>query len=111
MVSFGGLAGVRGVVQVRLVVQVLLVLLRRRPAGGAGGSTDLAAPLVGDELAEPAHLALRALLAVPLQGGVPIEVDGHVIGAVGVSGATSADEDNELARIAAEAFAAEAVAA
>jgi glc operon protein GlcG len=42
--------------------------------------------------------------AVPLQGGIPIEVDGQVIGAVGVSGATSADEDNELAGIGARAL-------
>ncbi len=55
--------------------------------------------------------ALHLARAVPLQGGIPIEVDGHVIGAVGVSGATSADEDNELATIAAAAFASEAVAA
>src|ERR687896_68654 len=48
--------------------------------------------------------ALHLARAVPLQGGIPIEVDGHVIGAVGVSGATSADEDNELATIAAAAF-------
>jgi glc operon protein GlcG len=47
--------------------------------------------------------------AVPLQGGIPIEVDGHVIGAVGVSGATSADEDNELAGIGAQALDSSAV--
>src|ERR687889_769676 len=47
--------------------------------------------------------ALHLARAVPLQGGIPIEYDGHVIGAVGVSGATSADEDNELATIAAAA--------
>src|SRR3954463_6144575 len=41
--------------------------------------------------------ALHLARAVPLQGGVPIEHDGHVIGAIGVSGATSADEDAELA--------------
>ena len=35
--------------------------------------------------------------AVPLQGGVPILHEGHVVGAVGVSGASSADEDQELA--------------
>src|ERR671932_957314 len=50
--------------------------------------------------------ALHLARAVPLQGGIPIEHDGHVIGAVGVSGATSADEDNELARIGAMAVAA-----
>jgi glc operon protein GlcG len=47
--------------------------------------------------------ALHLARAVPLQGGIPIEYDGHVIGAIGVSGATSADEDNELATIAAAA--------
>src|ERR671925_1143463 len=50
--------------------------------------------------------ALHLARAVPLQGGIPIEHDGHVIGAIGVSGATSADEDNELARIGAAAIAA-----
>ena len=43
--------------------------------------------------------ALHLARAVPLQGGVPIEVDGEVVGAVGVSGASSADEDRELALI------------
>jgi glc operon protein GlcG len=33
----------------------------------------------------------------PLQGGVPIEVDGKVVGGVGVSGAASAQQDEELA--------------
>jgi glc operon protein GlcG len=33
----------------------------------------------------------------PLQGGVPIEVNGQIIGAVGVSGAASAQQDEELA--------------
>jgi glc operon protein GlcG len=33
----------------------------------------------------------------PLQGGVPIEVDGQVVGAVGVSGASSAQADDEIA--------------
>jgi uncharacterized protein GlcG (DUF336 family) len=39
----------------------------------------------------------------PLQGGVPITVDGQIIGAVGVSGANSALRDNEIALAAAEA--------
>jgi uncharacterized protein GlcG (DUF336 family) len=47
--------------------------------------------------------ALHLARAVPLQGGIPIEHDGQVIGAIGVSGATSADEDNELAQIGAAA--------
>jgi uncharacterized protein GlcG (DUF336 family) len=38
---------------------------------------------------------------------MPIEVAGEVIGAVGVSGARSADEDQALAVAGVEAFAAE----
>src|ERR671925_518166 len=48
--------------------------------------------------------ALHLARAVPLQGGVPIEYDGEVIGAVGVSGASSADEDRELALIGASSL-------
>lgn len=40
----------------------------------------------------------------PLQGGVPIEVDGAVVGAVGVSGAASAQQDEELALVGAKAL-------
>ena len=43
--------------------------------------------------------ALHLARAVPLQGGVPIEHEGEVVGAIGVSGATDADEDRELAEI------------
>src|SRR5262249_35357124 len=43
--------------------------------------------------------ALHLARAVPLQGGIPIVVEGQVVGAVGVSGASSADEDQELALI------------
>jgi glc operon protein GlcG len=44
----------------------------------------------------------------PLQGGVPIEVDGTVVGAVGVSGAASAQQDEELAIAGAAAVSASA---
>ena len=50
--------------------------------------------------------ALHLARAVPLQGGMPIVHDGEVIGAIGVSGASSADEDQELATIGAESLAA-----
>src|SRR5215216_2830160 len=43
--------------------------------------------------------ALHLARAVPLQGGEPIESYGVVIGAIGVSGATDADEDRELAEL------------
>lgn len=39
----------------------------------------------------------------PLQGGVPIVVEGETVGAVGVSGAASAQQDEDLALIAAAA--------
>ena len=50
----------------------------------------------------------------PLQGGVPIMIDGEVLGAVGVSGAASAQQDEEIAMVgatAAKGFGAKAVAA
>ena len=42
----------------------------------------------------------------PLRGGVPILVDGAIVGAIGVSGASSAAEDEELATIGASAVSA-----
>lgn len=42
----------------------------------------------------------------PLQGGIPVEVDGDIVGAVGVSGAASAAQDEELALVGAKALAA-----
>ena len=40
----------------------------------------------------------------PLQGGVPIMSDGQIVGGVGVSGATSAQQDEELAIAGAESL-------
>lgn len=51
----------------------------------------------------PSALALAG--GVPLQGGMPILHDGQVIGAIGVSGASSAAEDQELATLGAQAAA------
>lgn len=45
-----------------------------------------------------AMTALPDTLMTPLQGGLPITVRGQVIGAVGVSGAASAQQDEELAQ-------------
>jgi len=52
--------------------------------------------------------ALHLARAVPLQGGMPIVHDGYVVGAVGVSGASSAPEDQELATLGADAASAAA---
>ena len=35
----------------------------------------------------------------PLQGGVPIVVGGQIVGAIGVSGASSADQDEQFAKV------------
>src|SRR5438093_4576308 len=40
----------------------------------------------------------------PLIGGIPIAVDGQIVGGVGVSGAASADQDEKLAIAGANAF-------
>jgi glc operon protein GlcG len=44
-----------------------------------------------------AMVSLPDALFTPLQGGVPLEYQGSIIGAVGVSGAASAAQDEELA--------------
>ena len=41
---------------------------------------------------------------LPLQGGVPVIVGGKVVGAVGVAGANSAQQDEDIAKVAAEAL-------
>lgn len=41
----------------------------------------------------------------PLQGGIPLIIDGQVIGAIGVSGAASAQQDEEIAIAGARALA------
>lgn len=43
-------------------------------------------------------------IMTPLQGGVPIVVDGVVVGAVGVSGAANAQQDEDIAKVAARAL-------
>ncbi|HYV13220.1 MAG TPA: heme-binding protein [Pyrinomonadaceae bacterium] len=44
-----------------------------------------------------ALIALPDAYFTPLQGGVPIVIDGQIVGGVGVSGAASAQQDEELA--------------
>jgi uncharacterized protein GlcG (DUF336 family) len=58
-----------------------------------------------DQAAGGRPSALHLARAVPLQGGMPIRHGGQVVGAIGVSGASSADEDQELAAVGAEAAA------
>ncbi len=49
--------------------------------------------------------AMVAVDFTPLQGGVPILADGQVVGGIGVSGASSAAQDEELAIAGASALA------
>jgi glc operon protein GlcG len=50
-------------------------------------------------------IALNELVGfTPLMGGVPIEMDGMIVGAVGVSGAASAQQDEEIAVAASKAL-------
>jgi glc operon protein GlcG len=56
-----------------------------------------------------AMVALPDTFFTPLQGGVPITVEGQVVGGVGVSGAASAQQDEELAIAGANALASSAM--
>jgi uncharacterized protein GlcG (DUF336 family)/mannose-6-phosphate isomerase-like protein (cupin superfamily) len=53
-----------------------------------------------------AMVALPDSFFTPLQGGIPILVDGQIVGGVGVSGAASAQQDEELALAGANVFSA-----
>ena len=55
-----------------------------------------------------AMVALPDAYFTPLQGGIPIIVDGQIVGGVGVSGAMSAQQDEELAIAGASAVAGDA---
>ena len=61
---------------------------------------------VFEEIINKGRTAMAALpdsFFTPLQGGVPVILNGEIIGGVGVSGATSAAQDEELAIAGAEA--------
>lgn len=59
---------------------------------------------VFEEAIRNGRTSLVAVSAMtPLQGGVPILVDGQVVGAIGVSGAASAQQDDEFAILGAAA--------
>jgi uncharacterized protein GlcG (DUF336 family)/mannose-6-phosphate isomerase-like protein (cupin superfamily) len=51
-----------------------------------------------------AMVALPDAFFTPLQGGIPIMVDGQIVGGVGVSGAANAQQDEELAIAGANVF-------
>ena len=60
---------------------------------------------VSEELINKGRTAMTALDGfTPLIGGIPIVIDGQVAGAVGVSGAASANQDEELALAGAAVF-------
>lgn len=59
-----------------------------------------------EEIIAKGRTAMVAVDFTPLQGGIPIVVDGQVIGGVGVSGASSAAQDEEFAIAGANAVAA-----
>jgi glc operon protein GlcG len=61
---------------------------------------------VFEEIINKGRTAMAALpdsLFTPLQGGIPVVLSGEIIGGVGVSGASSAAQDEELAVAGAEA--------
>jgi glc operon protein GlcG len=47
--------------------------------------------------ARPAMMMVPETNYTPIQGGIPLQVDGRVIGAIGVSGARNAQQDEQIA--------------
>jgi uncharacterized protein GlcG (DUF336 family)/mannose-6-phosphate isomerase-like protein (cupin superfamily) len=113
-----GVARARGVAPVVAVVDAggELVYLHRPDAAqvaSVGVATDKARTAAiyrrpskdfEEQVAHGRASALALARAVPLQGGIPLAAGGEVVGAIGVSGASSADEDQELALLGASAF-------
>jgi glc operon protein GlcG len=50
-----------------------------------------------EEVIGKGRFAMTAVDFTPLQGGIPIMVDGQIVGGIGVSGASSAQQDEDLA--------------
>ena len=63
---------------------------------------------VFEDIVNKGRVTMLTLPAVtkftPLQGGIPLTLNGEVIGAIGVSGAASAQQDEEIARAAADSL-------
>jgi len=58
-----------------------------------------------EEIIAKGRFAMTALPNfTPLQGGIPIVIDGQIVGAIGVSGAKTAAQDEEIALAGAAAF-------
>jgi glc operon protein GlcG len=66
---------------------------------------------VFEDIINKGRTAMTTVDFTPLQGGIPIVVDGQVIGGIGVSGASSAAQDEEFALAGANAVAAGPMAA
>jgi len=70
----------------------------------------IAVLMAAGAVALPAQVVDRKALMIaledftPLQGGVPIVVAGQIVGAIGVSGASSADQDQQFAQAGAAAI-------
>ena len=60
---------------------------------------------VFEEAIKNGRISLVAVsVMTPLQGGVPVMQNGRVVGAIGVSGAASAQQDDDIARAAVAAW-------
>ena len=115
----GAVAAERGVAPVVAVVDAggdLIYLLRPDAAQVASANVSIDKARTAaiyrrpskdfeDQASQGRPSALHLARAVPLQGGMPILKDGEVVGGIGVSGASSADEDQELSTIGARALA------
>lgn len=118
--SAGAEADGRGVFPVVAVVDAAGILVYiQRPDEAQIASVDVAADKARtaaifrrpskdfeDQVAGGRPSALHLAGAVPLQGGIPLVAEGIVVGGVGVSGASSADEDHELSVVGADALSA-----
>ncbi len=80
----------------------LMALERMDNTFAAGANISIGKARTAALFKKPTMVALNDF--TPLQGGIPIEWEGKIVGAVGVSGAASAQQDEELAIAGAKAL-------
>lgn len=78
------------------LVKARAAAVRRAPTGPPAGEQPNLALALGLAIASPAQ-------QTPVRGGVPLVVDGQIVGAVGVSAGTE-DQDEDVARAGAAAL-------
>ena len=102
LVAFERMDGARPASLYTAITKATSAATFRQPTGPLPAGTSPPDPLLNLSLQNAAQASGGKITS--LQGGVPVVVDGQIIGAVGIAGGTG-EQDAEIARSAVSAFA------